>query len=78
MKEVLILSDFDGTITVKDVGVEIVSNFGREDWNQIKEEYIEGKLSSKDLQSIYYENLTENQEHLLQYIDNNILLDRYF
>ena len=78
MADLLILSDFDGTITTQDVGVEVVKNFGPSNWKEIEQKYIAGELSSKETQSLYYENLKISTLKLIEYIKENIEIDPYF
>lgn len=77
-KNIIILSDFDGTITNKDVGTALIKNFGPDGWKEYEKKYIKREISSKDSLSFYYENMKRPTNGLLDYVDNNIKLDDYF
>jgi 2,3-diketo-5-methylthio-1-phosphopentane phosphatase/HAD superfamily hydrolase (TIGR01549 family) len=44
----LILCDFDGTISVRDISYELLSTFARGSWEEIDRQYREGKIGSSE------------------------------
>ena len=43
-----VMCDFDGTITRKDVGHKIYTQFGDERWEEVNKSWRRGDMSSKD------------------------------
>ena len=48
MKKICILSDFDGTITDRDGLYTFISKFAKGDWQKIEQDWVVGKISSKE------------------------------
>ena len=48
MKPLCILSDFDGTITLKDGLYSFIETYAKGDWMEIEKKWTEGKISSKE------------------------------
>ena len=46
--QLLIASDFDGTITRQDTLVELLNAFGSSQWNQVQEKVVSGNLSIRE------------------------------
>jgi 2,3-diketo-5-methylthio-1-phosphopentane phosphatase len=46
MNKTLIFCDFDGTISVQDIGHEVIKRFMDGNWKEIDEEYASGKIGS--------------------------------
>ena len=47
MKDLCILSDFDGTITTCDGLYSFISVYAQEGWKQIEQDWVDGKINSK-------------------------------
>ena len=48
MKDIIIVSDFDGTITKKDGLYSFIEKYAKEGWEQIEQDWANGKISSKE------------------------------
>jgi 2-hydroxy-3-keto-5-methylthiopentenyl-1-phosphate phosphatase len=48
-KPLAVLVDFDGTITVRDVGDEVIEKFAEPGWNEALDRYRAGKLNVREL-----------------------------
>jgi len=44
----LILCDFDGTISIRDMGYVLLNRFSSGDWDAIDRAFVEGKIGSKE------------------------------
>lgn len=77
-KKILILTDFDGTITKRDVGTALVENFGPKGWEKYEEKWIQREISSKYILTFYYENMAQTTQKLINFIDKNIEVDENF
>ena len=53
----VVLCDFDGTITDRDVAASIIKEFSTTDWKSIEDQYIAGTITSR-------EELTEQFSHV--------------
>jgi 2,3-diketo-5-methylthio-1-phosphopentane phosphatase len=47
MSKTLVFCDFDGTVSVQDIGHEVIKHFMNGNWQEIDEEYASGKIGSK-------------------------------
>ncbi|MGZ3591480.1 MAG: hypothetical protein ACXU99_12555, partial [Thermodesulfobacteriota bacterium] len=47
----LILCDFDGTISVRDMGYLLINQFSSGNWEAIDRDFCEGKIGSKEAYS---------------------------
>lgn len=74
----VILSDFDGTISIQDVNNAIFENFGDEQSEIIEEKLINNKISDREALERHYSRLTMNKKRFENFIENNINLDPYF
>ncbi|SHH80172.1 Haloacid Dehalogenase superfamily, subfamily IB, phosphoserine phosphatase-like/2,3-diketo-5-methylthio-1-phosphopentane phosphatase [Caloranaerobacter azorensis DSM 13643] len=80
-KRILILTDFDGTIIKKDVGVALVKNFGPKNWENYEKKWIQREMSSKYVLTFYYESMfqsTQSTRKFIDFIDKNIEIDKNF
>ncbi|ACZ41781.1 HAD-superfamily hydrolase, subfamily IB (PSPase-like) [Thermobaculum terrenum ATCC BAA-798] len=55
--KIAVLCDFDGTITLQDMGIEILKEFSTADWERIEEKFDQGKVS-------ILENMSEQFSHV--------------
>lgn len=77
-KKIIILTDFDGTITKMDVGTALVENFGPKGWKRYEEKWIQGEIGSRYTLEYFYENMTQTTQQLIDFIDSNIEVDESF
>ncbi|MDZ7671589.1 MAG: MtnX-like HAD-IB family phosphatase [Halanaerobiales bacterium] len=77
-KNAIILCDFDGTITKKDVNDTVFNVFGNDKNKKIEKQYINNQISGKEALKKHYLNLDISEKEFLDYILNNIKIDSYF
>jgi 2,3-diketo-5-methylthio-1-phosphopentane phosphatase len=77
-KKVLILTDFDGTVSTLDLGNEVITKFTTASLNDIERDYVKGKIGSR----IAYEKIAErvkgSRESMLEHILAIERLDPHF
>jgi len=78
LKDGIILSDFDGTISIQDVNNAIFEKFGDEQSEIIEEKLINNQISDREAMKRHYSRLTMNKKRFKTFIENNINLDPYF
>jgi 2-hydroxy-3-keto-5-methylthiopentenyl-1-phosphate phosphatase len=74
----LILCDFDGTISVRDMGYVLVTRFSSGDWESIDRDFREGKISSKEAYSRIVKILNGDESTLLRFIEEHSNIDPSF
>lgn len=74
----LILCDFDGTITREDVGYGFFNKFTKESWEKIDQDYIGGKIGSREAYTKIAELIVCSEEEIVHFVRQNSLIDPYF
>jgi 2-hydroxy-3-keto-5-methylthiopentenyl-1-phosphate phosphatase len=74
----LILCDFDGTISTRDMGYALLNQFSSGDWETIDREFCEGKIGSKEAYSRIAKIIKGNKGALLDFIRKHSSIDPYF
>jgi 2,3-diketo-5-methylthio-1-phosphopentane phosphatase/HAD superfamily hydrolase (TIGR01509 family) len=74
----LILCDFDGTITLQDMGYLLVSRFASRNWEAIDRDFCEGKIGSKEAYSRIAQILKGDEKGILSFIQKHSNIDPYF
>ncbi|MDP2907432.1 MAG: MtnX-like HAD-IB family phosphatase, partial [Nanoarchaeota archaeon] len=74
----LILCDFDGTISIRDMGYDLLNRFSSGDWEAIDRDFCEGKIGSKEAYSRIAKILKGNEKDLLGFIQKHSNIDPYF
>ncbi len=74
----LILCDFDGTISVQDIGYILVDQFSSGDWESIDRDFCEGKIGSKEAYSRIAEILRGDEPSVLKFIQEHSRIDPSF
>ncbi len=69
--------DFDGTITVRDVGVHILERVGTGDWREIDARYARGEIGSRECLIDEWD-LVQGDEDLLREVAAEVPLDPDF
>ena len=77
MKE-LILCDFDGTVSLQDMGYTLLNRFSSGDWETIDREFSEGKIGSKEAYSRIVKILKWDEEAVYSFIRDHSDIDPYF
>jgi len=74
----LILCDFDGTISLRDMGYFLVSRFASKDWEAIDRDFSEGKIGSKEAYFRIAKILKGDQKAILGFIQKHSNIDPHF
>jgi 2,3-diketo-5-methylthio-1-phosphopentane phosphatase/HAD superfamily hydrolase (TIGR01509 family) len=74
----LILCDFDGTISLQDMGYVLVNRFSSGDWEAIDRDFCEGKIGSKEAYSRIAKILKGDEKAILGFIQKHSNIDPYF
>jgi 2,3-diketo-5-methylthio-1-phosphopentane phosphatase/HAD superfamily hydrolase (TIGR01509 family) len=74
----LILCDFDGTITLQDMGYLLLNRFSRGDWETIDREFREEKIGSKEAYSRIVRILHGEKQAVLDFLREHSQMDPSF
>jgi HAD superfamily phosphoserine phosphatase-like hydrolase/HAD superfamily hydrolase (TIGR01509 family) len=74
----LILCDFDGTISMRDMGYELLSTFARGNWEEINEQYLKGKIGSREAYERIAPMCEAAPKEMETFIMEQSLIDPYF
>jgi 2,3-diketo-5-methylthio-1-phosphopentane phosphatase/HAD superfamily hydrolase (TIGR01509 family) len=74
----LILCDFDGTISIRDMGYVLVNHFSSGDWEAIDRDFCEGKIGSKVAYSRIAKILKGDESAILRFIQQHSSIDPHF
>lgn len=74
----LILCDFDGTITLRDMGYLLMNRFSSGDWEDIDRDYCDGKIGSKEAYSRVVKILKGSPEDTVSFIQEHSQIDPHF
>jgi 2,3-diketo-5-methylthio-1-phosphopentane phosphatase/HAD superfamily hydrolase (TIGR01509 family) len=74
----LILCDFDGTVSLQDMGYTLLNRFSSGDWETIDREFSEGKIGSKEAYSRIAKILKGDEEVVYSFIRDHSDIDPYF
>jgi 2-hydroxy-3-keto-5-methylthiopentenyl-1-phosphate phosphatase len=74
----LILCDFDGTISIRDMGYVLINQFTSGNWETIDRDFREGKIGSKEAYSRIATILTGDEATLLHFVQEHSDIDPSF
>ena len=74
----LILCDFDGTISVRDIGYLLVNQFTSGNWEAIGQGFREGEIGSKEAYSRIAKILKGNKSTMLRFVQEHSEIDSSF
>jgi 2-hydroxy-3-keto-5-methylthiopentenyl-1-phosphate phosphatase len=74
----LILCDFDGTISLRDMGYVLVSRFSSEGWEAIDRDFREGKIGSKEAYFRIAKILKGDEKEILDFVRKHSNIDPHF
>ena len=74
----LILCDFDGTISIRDMGYVLVSRFCPGDWQAIDRDFRDGKIGSREAYSRIAKTLRGSKDSLFHFIQQQASIDPHF
>lgn len=78
MEKIIIASDFDGTITVKDSLFDFFENYANSKWKDIEQLWEEKKINSKECLEKEFELVPSLSEELIEKYTKEIETDSYF
>ncbi|MBY8992878.1 MAG: HAD-IB family phosphatase [Candidatus Lokiarchaeota archaeon] len=76
--KLLIISDFDGTISLQDVNDSIFNNLGDDKSQEIEILFQNEEIGLKEALRRHYKRINITEEEFVDYVKNNIELDPYF
>ncbi|NOZ60430.1 MAG: MtnX-like HAD-IB family phosphatase [Calditrichaeota bacterium] len=76
-KKIKIFVDFDGTISMTDVGDALFQKYADADWDKIVQDWKDGKISSREVFTLGCENTRITKEELFRFSDAQ-KIDPYF
>jgi 2,3-diketo-5-methylthio-1-phosphopentane phosphatase/HAD superfamily hydrolase (TIGR01509 family) len=74
----LILCDFDGTISVRDMGYVLLNRFSSGDWEAIDRDFCEGKIGSKEAYDRIAKIIKGDEKSVLRFIREHSNIDPHF
>jgi len=74
----LILCDFDGTISVRDMGYLLINQFSSGNWEAIDRDFCEGKIGSKEAYSRIAEIMGGDESSVLRFVQEDSEIDPSF
>jgi 2-hydroxy-3-keto-5-methylthiopentenyl-1-phosphate phosphatase len=74
----LILCDFDGTISVRDMGYALINQFSSGNWEVIDRDFRDGKIGSKEAYSRVAKILKGDRSTLLRFVQKHSSIDPSF
>jgi len=74
----LILCDFDGTISIRDMGYILVNHFSSGDWKAIDRDFSHGMIGSKEAYSRIAKILKGDESDILRFIQQHSSIDPHF
>ncbi|MDI9556242.1 MAG: HAD-IB family phosphatase, partial [Pseudomonadota bacterium] len=77
-KPLLVLTDFDGTLSLTDVGYEVLLKFSGKGWDDIDRDYCEGRIGSLEAYGRICAILDGNREDMLRFVAENTVVDPHF
>ena len=78
MKNICVLSDFDGTITNKDGLYAFIEAYAKDGWQKIEQDWTEGKISSKECLIEEFKLIPNLSEELISHFIQTLGIDEYF
>ena len=78
MKEIIVVSDFDGTITNKDGLYSFIEAYAKAGWEKIEQDWVDGKISSKECLIEEFKLVPDLSEELIASFIRTIGIDESF
>jgi 2-hydroxy-3-keto-5-methylthiopentenyl-1-phosphate phosphatase len=77
-RKLLIIADFDGTVSPMDVGYEVLQKFTGRGWDEIDRAYCSGEIGSKEAYSRIAALIRGTREEMQQYVRAHARVDTHF
>lgn len=71
-------TDFDGTVTEKDVAALLLREFADEKWLDVERDFMDRKISCRQALKLEFEFLSGSKDQLIEYVDSHARIDRNF
>ncbi len=78
MKDIAILSDFDGTITKEDGLYSFIEKYAQGNWQEVEQAWVRGDISSKECLVNEFKLIPDLSEELISDFVRNVIIDEYF
>jgi 2-hydroxy-3-keto-5-methylthiopentenyl-1-phosphate phosphatase len=76
--KILVLCDFDGTISTRDLGYDLLNRFTAGDWEAIDRKFREGKIGSREAYSQIASLFRTDKEEIVRFIRDHSSIDTAF
>lgn len=76
--DVLVVSDFDGTISTRDISYELLKKFSRGGWEDINGDYIKGNIGSREAFSRIIDTIEATRSEMIDFIEEISFVDPHF
>ncbi|EEG77356.1 MtnX-like HAD-IB family phosphatase [Dethiobacter alkaliphilus] len=76
--DVVVLCDFDGTITNEDIGFNIIQTFAGEGWHEIEDAFQRGEKGSREALLEIFALTRVSKETLTRFVDKHFHVDPHF
>ena len=77
-KNPIVVSDFDGTISIRDISYELLAKFSDGGWEDIDKAYISGEIGSKEAFSMILARLKAKKSELQDFLSDITSIDPHF
>ncbi|MCX5834101.1 MAG: MtnX-like HAD-IB family phosphatase [Deltaproteobacteria bacterium] len=77
-RKLLIIADFDGTVSPMDVGYQVLQKFTGRGWDEIDRAYCSGEIGSKEAYSRIAALIGGTREEMQQYVRTHASVDPHF
>jgi len=77
-RKLLIIADFDGTVSPMDVGYQVLQKFTGRGWDEIDRAYCSGEIGSKEAYSRIAALIRGTREEMQRYVRAHARVDPYF
>lgn len=74
----LVICDFDGTISLSDVGHQVLKHFSGSRWTEIDRAYCRGQIGSREAYSLIASFIRVTEEEIRSFLDSHAGLDPAF
>ena len=78
MKEITIVSDFDGTITKEDGLYNFIERYAKGNWQKVEQAWVNGEISSKECLIREFKLVPDLSEELIADFVKSVEIDEYF
>lgn len=77
-RPVLVIADFDGTISLNDMGYDVLNRFSEEGWEEIDRSYCAGRIGSLEAYTRIFDFIRGSQEEMTRFVDERAVIDPSF